>query len=1490
MFGFGNSAPPGSGQFEDAEEEHEYPNALAAHAAAFRAAQQGRAAPRGFAQGYPAAAFAGADPRAILFMNQMNQQAAAAAAYHGAPPALSNAEAMFIHSQTMMAAAAAAAQQRYNASQAAVRAPHRSALPPHHLRNSFSASLPGSASSNASTPLPPRPPPPLHRHFPTNPKNLHKEDADISREMMSIVNTIPNMTNPPQDPPPKKKRERDFEEALLERSINHQRTHDVDVDHQAMMERSINHQRIHDVDHQMIHSTIHSTTHSSTHTNTPMSKTLARNRSSPASHRASPPSYYRASPPASHRASPPDSSASPTPARTPHRPNSAITAAMLESATPQSAASAPATAPTSHHKHHHRNFDEQTQKPSPPKPDPSPENGFDALLAASFRTSSDAGDADSQPSTATKTRKSSITSTPASEVSKSAKKMAMAMATPTSPTQSSPSTPAHSSNVTTFTTASYRCSVVPLALAEDKYWLSDLQCYIRQHYVEVFGATEEDLTHTLHGRSKPTFIGQVGIRCQFCKTIHANERGQHHVYYPALISGVYNCVQQMLRMHLDCCTHIPQSVREKIDGLRCSSSARGGRKQYWIDSAKKLGLCDTSRGILFERDPLLSKQEADAAEGTSGRNCTITAPILTTPTGTVVSASELKDMDLQDVPSTDETFIKIVTSTTDIKPTQPSPAGNILLQQQVTAIPDKLHMPLVLSKDKHLIAEVLYVTFQNMHPVPIVESDQVGCYKSRPLGFIGLACNHCIGQAGCGRYFPANEASLSQTTTSQTLLNHVRKCRGAPPEVRNDLDKLMRTKLKKGEKPRHGGRKVFFHRLWCRMQGLNEPQNDEDQLENNMRRVKNKNAMKKRPTSPGGTPLPSTASASSRKKRRPRSSSTSINAGPDHDEYSDMSCVGGSEDEESLQDASVLSSTNRHLKNEHSTTEEPKNTDSQVIHGMEHVTNDAKAVEAEANKSSLSVKDWRKLYSREPTESGTILVKKEERPPAPLIAGCAPLAQPDDAFWLSDLQCFVRSVCVEAFSATTADVEAMNHLGSMAGMIMGDHTIQVGQIGIRCKFCALAASKAQAAQDNADTETSLLSSYENDCDHVMFPTSMAELKTVVLDMMKFHTASCVNMSEEAKKTFKLLQATGAAGSSNSSKTKVNAQQYWIDAAKETGMADDADEVVVKWFRDPKEKGACAKMFDAIDKTKPASAFCEPHLAQVKHVPRNETQDQANIEEIITEEHEEVQAEEEQPEQHISSSTVLTADDMLKGMIVKKSDRRIVTDQLFFLLAQLQPCFYDTQKDRRRGRATIKDEGFPGIECRWCSTKGTGKGRYFPVSAKLFCDGTTPNIHNHLLACEWCPEDVKASLEYLNHRVYDEKSSKLTSGWRRQFYKLLWNRIHSKHNQESLGDESEDEDESDVEMEEVVQYCDQSPQLVSDADGLGLEQGFYKSSSTDDAIEAAARWLTELANSPATDFLKDVTKSELNGDASTTTNLTKQKKKSKKKNLLKKAST
>ena len=129
---------------------------------------------------------------------------------------------------------------------------------------------------------------------------------------------------------------------------------------------------------------------------------------------------------------------------------------------------------------------------------------------------------------------------------------------------------------------------------------------------------------------------------------------------------------------------------------------------------------------------------------------------------------------------------------------------------------------LVCVSDRDLVPDALFVAMAQMKLVYLTESDKVGCYKDRPIGFVGLGCKHCGGQPGFGKYFPASVRSLAQTTTSQTILKHIgSKCRFCPPEVRQIvLDLQHQQAIKEAAiagRPRYGSRKVFFQRIWGRL-------------------------------------------------------------------------------------------------------------------------------------------------------------------------------------------------------------------------------------------------------------------------------------------------------------------------------------------------------------------------------------------------------------------------------------------------------------------------------------------------------------------------------------------------------------------------------------------------------------------------------------------------------------------------------------------------
>eukprot|EP00934_Nitzschia_sp_Nitz4_P008503 Nitzschia sp. Nitz4//scaffold221_size33835//12129//15345//NITZ4_007851-RA/size33835-processed-gene-0.21-mRNA-1//-1//CDS//3329542557//8493//frame0 len=210
-----------------------------------------------------------------------------------------------------------------------------------------------------------------------------------------------------------------------------------------------------------------------------------------------------------------------------------------------------------------------------------------------------------------------------------------------------------------------------LSLPEDKMSLSPLRCFLREQ-VCAFSATEEDIAV----RTPTTFsvsVGQVGIGCVHCLSQPAKLRLNRAVCFPFSIARIYQSVADIQRFHLGECKLVPPDVKEKFLELQQASS-KGSKglatRQYWVTSAKKIGLIDTEKGIRFGRDPSIPEAKAVSLD----------------------------------------------------------------ILAQVASHVTTVNRPIVLPEDKPLIAEFLYVVMEQLQPCRFTEADRnkrrlkdVGC-------------------------------------------------------------------------------------------------------------------------------------------------------------------------------------------------------------------------------------------------------------------------------------------------------------------------------------------------------------------------------------------------------------------------------------------------------------------------------------------------------------------------------------------------------------------------------------------------------------------------------------------------------------------------------------------------------------------------------------------------------------------------------------------
>jgi hypothetical protein len=131
--------------------------------------------------------------------------------------------------------------------------------------------------------------------------------------------------------------------------------------------------------------------------------------------------------------------------------------------------------------------------------------------------------------------------------------------------------------------------------------------------VEIFAATEKDVSARHSKGAQKLVAGQVGIRCVHCSHLRPRDRAERAVCYPSSISRIYQTVADMQRFHFEQCREIPNETRKIYKTLKTTRPRGVGSPQtYWVQSANLLDLVDTGAGIKFSDD---DKQPGEMLEG-----------------------------------------------------------------------------------------------------------------------------------------------------------------------------------------------------------------------------------------------------------------------------------------------------------------------------------------------------------------------------------------------------------------------------------------------------------------------------------------------------------------------------------------------------------------------------------------------------------------------------------------------------------------------------------------------------------------------------------------------------------------------------------------------------------------------------------------------------------------------------------------------------------
>eukprot|EP00956_Cyclotella_meneghiniana_P009879 scaffold13658_cov75-Cyclotella_meneghiniana.AAC.3 len=300
-----------------------------------------------------------------------------------------------------------------------------------------------------------------------------------------------------------------------------------------------------------------------------------------------------------------------------------------------------------------------------------------------------------------------------------------------------------------------------LALPEDRSHLTALHCFIRSDCVYIFCAEAHEVDVPRKGRKKPLTLGQIGIGCIYCRGSTSKLKGCS--YFPSSVSGIYNATMIIQQRHFPVCPSVTKEVYLKYNKLKGLTARSASTKQYWISSAKKLGMVDTPSGVFFKSmigrgSHMMSVQDASSEYY---------------PSKSVLSnnGSQVKSFD-----------------------------------------------SLVDASDRMFATEYAYFVMAQMTTTTFTEADRLGKRKGHIVGFPGLACKYCYGGNGSGRFFPLTLKTFSDVSKSlHVLRNHLVKCAKAPAGLSAKVNMLYEQHQNDKCTAPFGSQKIFFDHIWRRL-------------------------------------------------------------------------------------------------------------------------------------------------------------------------------------------------------------------------------------------------------------------------------------------------------------------------------------------------------------------------------------------------------------------------------------------------------------------------------------------------------------------------------------------------------------------------------------------------------------------------------------------------------------------------------------------------
>ena len=331
--------------------------------------------------------------------------------------------------------------------------------------------------------------------------------------------------------------------------------------------------------------------------------------------------------------------------------------------------------------------------------------------------------------------------------------------------------------------------ILLLAMPQDRHCLSETLCIVRNN-VEVFTATECDINAPAPGRKRPIQVGQVGLRCVYCRMCHQRDRVKRATCFPSSMKRIYRAVIDMKLDHFKNCPYVPIGLKARLDQLQAGSTRSTGMTvQYFVKSAKELGMTDNVEdGVFIDLYRVGNSRIAEP-------DYNVTSPPLPVAAGGVNNAMVPYNSHLH----TGQDYHQ--TKQPKQRKTNPHPRATNHDVGNDSKIPETRFagkVLLSLPEDENFLSPLR--CFLREHVCAFTASQQDIAVRtpttfSIRVGQVGVGCVHCLAVPPKSRSnravcFPFAMARIYQSVADIQRF-HLGECRMMPPHVRAEFLRLQ---------------------------------------------------------------------------------------------------------------------------------------------------------------------------------------------------------------------------------------------------------------------------------------------------------------------------------------------------------------------------------------------------------------------------------------------------------------------------------------------------------------------------------------------------------------------------------------------------------------------------------------------------------------------------------------------------------------------------